>query len=97
MGYVLGKPEGAGQLWHGHVSAVSVNPEYRRLGLVQNLMDLFEEICEKTHNAYFLFENRMLLQLACMRNLDTQFIEHYGITNRGYADSTRNKKIIFSC
>jgi len=54
MGYVIGKAEGEGPLWHGHVSAVTVSPEYRRLGLAQNLMDLFEDICEKTHNAFFV-------------------------------------------
>jgi N-terminal acetyltransferase B complex catalytic subunit len=54
MGYVLGKAEGEGHLWHGHVSAVTVSPEYRRLGMAQTLMDLFEDICEKTHNAYFV-------------------------------------------
>jgi N-terminal acetyltransferase B complex catalytic subunit len=30
MGYVLGKAEGEGKLWHGHVSAVTVAPRYRR-------------------------------------------------------------------
>ena len=54
MGYVLGKAEGEGPLWHGHVSAVTVSPEYRRLGMAKTLMDLFEDICEKTHNAYFV-------------------------------------------
>jgi len=54
MGYVLGKAEGEGPLWHGHVSAVTVNPEYRRLGMAKTLMDLFEEICVTTHDAYFV-------------------------------------------
>lgn len=30
----MGKAEGKGQLWHGHVTAVTVAPEYRRLGKV---------------------------------------------------------------
>lgn len=54
MGYVLGKAEGEGPLWHGHVSAVTVSPEYRRLGMAKTLMDLFEDTCETTHNAYFV-------------------------------------------
>jgi N-terminal acetyltransferase B complex catalytic subunit len=29
MGYVLGKAEGDLKLWHGHVSAVTVVPDYR--------------------------------------------------------------------
>lgn len=43
MGYVLGKAEGEGKLWHGHVSALTVAPEYRRLGLAATLMRAFEE------------------------------------------------------
>jgi N-terminal acetyltransferase B complex catalytic subunit len=44
---VLGKVEGEGKLWHGHVTAVTVAPEYRRLGLARNLMKLLEDISEK--------------------------------------------------
>lgn len=29
MGYILGKAEGEGTKWHGHVTAVTVAPEYR--------------------------------------------------------------------
>ena len=32
MGYIMGKCEGVGENWHGHVTAVTVGPEYRRLG-----------------------------------------------------------------
>lgn len=28
MGYIIGKVEGTGNLWHGHVSAVTVAPAY---------------------------------------------------------------------
>lgn len=54
MGYVIGKAEGEGTLWHGHVSAVTVAPEYRRLGLAKTLMDYFEDVSVKTYNAYFV-------------------------------------------
>ena len=30
MGYILGKAEGEGEKWHGHVTAVTVAPEYRQ-------------------------------------------------------------------
>lgn len=30
MAYIMGKAEGKGELWHGHVTAVTVRP--RRLG-----------------------------------------------------------------
>jgi len=46
---VLGKVEGEGKLWHGHVTAVTVAPEYRRLGLARNLMKLLEDISEKVY------------------------------------------------
>lgn len=54
MGYVMGKVEGEGTNWHGHVTAVTVAPEYRRQQLAAKLMDILEEISEKTYNAYFV-------------------------------------------
>ena len=54
MGYVLGKAEGEDKLWHGHVSAVTVAPSYRRLGLAKTLMDDFEQLCVNTYQAYFV-------------------------------------------
>lgn len=54
MGYVLGKAEGEGKLWHGHVSAVTVAPSYRRLGLAKTLMDDFEDLCVNTYDAFFV-------------------------------------------
>jgi N-terminal acetyltransferase B complex catalytic subunit len=53
MGYVLGKAEGEGTLWHGHVSAVTVAPEYRRLQLAKTLMGDFERLSERKKN-YFV-------------------------------------------
>ena len=32
MGYIMGKAEGTGEDWHGHVTALTVAPVYRRLG-----------------------------------------------------------------
>eukprot|EP00245_Coleochaete_scutata_P009824 TRINITY_DN3329_c1_g1_i1.p1 TRINITY_DN3329_c1_g1~~TRINITY_DN3329_c1_g1_i1.p1 ORF type:complete len:175 (-),score=33.64 TRINITY_DN3329_c1_g1_i1:10-534(-) len=54
MGYIMGKVEGDGELWHGHVTAVTVAPEYRRQQLARKLMNLLEEISEKTYNTYFV-------------------------------------------
>lgn len=56
MGYVIGKAEGDLNLWHGHVSAVTVSPEYRRLGLARLLMDYLELCSGKPnfYNAYFV-------------------------------------------
>lgn len=52
----MGKVEGdkARKKWHGHVTALTVAPEYRRLGLAKKLMFLLEEITDKIHKAYFV-------------------------------------------
>lgn len=49
----MGKAEGsvAREEWHGHVTALSVAPEFRRLGLAAKLMDMLEEISERCSSA----------------------------------------------
>ena len=54
MGYMLGKSEGIGKLWHGHVSSVTVAPTYRRLGLAKVLMEDLETISSDVYNAHFV-------------------------------------------
>ncbi|KAL1918472.1 uncharacterized protein VTP21DRAFT_3132 [Calcarisporiella thermophila] len=54
MGYFMGKAEGHGKEWHGHVTAITVAPEYRRLGLAEGMMRLLEEVSEKIYNGYFV-------------------------------------------
>ena len=49
-----GKAEGVGKNWHGHVTALSVAPPYRRLKLAKKLMALLEEITETVHDGYFV-------------------------------------------
>jgi len=44
---VMGKAEGPAENWHGHVTALTVGPEYRRLGLAAKLMNILEDISEK--------------------------------------------------
>eukprot|EP00438_Fugacium_kawagutii_P007829 Skav212608 [mRNA] locus=scaffold2176:193896:195161:- [translate_table: standard] len=58
-GYIIGKVEGAGPNWHGHVSAISVAPEFRRTGVANRLMEYLEEDgwmakCEEMHDCYFV-------------------------------------------
>ena len=43
----MGKAEGRGKDWHGHVTAITVAPEYRRLGLADGMMKLLENVSEK--------------------------------------------------
>ncbi|KAI9208749.1 acyl-CoA N-acyltransferase [Polychytrium aggregatum] len=54
MGYIMGKAEGLNKLWHGHVTALTVSPEFRRLGLADGLMKILEEVSEKIYNTYFV-------------------------------------------
>ncbi|KAG6575909.1 N-terminal acetyltransferase B complex catalytic subunit NAA20, partial [Cucurbita argyrosperma subsp. sororia] len=54
MGYIMGKVEGQGESWHGHVTAVTVAPEYRRQQLAKKLMNLLEDISDKVDKAYFV-------------------------------------------
>lgn len=39
--------------WHGHVTALTVAPQYRRLGLAQSLTKALEMGCEE-QNAWFV-------------------------------------------
>ena len=43
----MGKAEGHAENWHGHVTALTVAPEFRRLGLAANLMKRLEDVSEK--------------------------------------------------
>ncbi|CAI2353727.1 unnamed protein product [Caenorhabditis sp. 36 PRJEB53466] len=67
MGYIMGKIEGRDTDWHGHVTAVSVAPSYRRLGLAAYMMDFLEGTSE-ARNAYFVdlfvrLSNRVAIEL----------------------------------
>ena len=51
---VLGKAEGNGPEWHGHVTALTVAPEYRRLGLARRMINLLELVTDETYRGYFV-------------------------------------------
>lgn len=56
MGYVFGKAESFASeenSWHGHVTAVTVPPEYRRLGMATQLMGMLEAGSERC-NGWFV-------------------------------------------
>jgi N-terminal acetyltransferase B complex catalytic subunit len=40
--------------WHGHVTALTVAPEYRRLHLGRNMMDLLERISDQVYHGFFV-------------------------------------------
>jgi len=54
MGYVIGKAEGKGADWHGHVTAITVAPEYRRLALARKMMSLLELVSDATYLGFFV-------------------------------------------
>ncbi|KAK0482617.1 N-acetyltransferase [Armillaria novae-zelandiae] len=54
MGYVIGKAEGTNTEWHGHVTAISVAPEYRRLSLARKMMTLLEMVSDDIYRGYFV-------------------------------------------
>jgi len=54
MGYVIGKAEGQGVEWHGHVTAITVAPEYRRLSLGRKMMNLLELVSDATYHGFFV-------------------------------------------
>ena len=45
---------GSDRLWHGHVTAVTVAPPYRRQNLANKLMQTLESVTEEYHDAYFV-------------------------------------------
>jgi len=53
VGYIMGKSEGTGENWHGHVTAVSVCPAHRHGGVAAKLMQYLEQVSEQK-NCYFV-------------------------------------------
>ncbi|KAJ7190711.1 N-acetyltransferase [Mycena pura] len=54
MGYIMGKAEGAHTEWHGHITVLTVAPEYRRVGLASRLVALLERVSDDAHRGYFV-------------------------------------------
>ena len=57
--YILGKVEGdkndeKKKNWHGHVSAVTVAPYFRKQGLARSLMNFLEDVTENQHDGYYV-------------------------------------------
>lgn len=52
-GYLLAKVEGKAREWHGHVTAITVAPEYRRLGLASWFMKHLEQVSDRK-KCYFV-------------------------------------------
>lgn len=67
----MGKAEGDDKLWHGHVTALTVSPDFRRMGIAKRLMDHLEEVSEKMYalvlSAYWSSSH--------LRRYDTYFVD----------------------
>ncbi|CCH42302.1 hypothetical protein BN7_1846 [Wickerhamomyces ciferrii] len=54
-GYMMGKTEGNNDLWHTHITAVTINHYYRRIGLASYLCSNLEYITDSTpHETNFI-------------------------------------------
>ncbi|ANZ74866.1 BA75_02943T0 [Komagataella pastoris] len=54
-GYMMGKTEGKAKEWHTHITAVTVNPTYRRLGLASFLCEHLDQATDQEpYNTYFV-------------------------------------------
>jgi len=73
MGYVIGKAEGNGAEWHGHVTALSVAPEYRRLSLARKMINLLEMVSDEIYKGYFVD-----LYVRCANNVAIGMYEGFG-------------------
>ena len=54
MNVVIGKAEGHQAEWHGHVTALTVAPEYRRLSLARKMMNLLEHVSDSSYRGFFV-------------------------------------------
>ncbi|KAF7979596.1 hypothetical protein HWV62_26388 [Athelia sp. TMB] len=54
MGYIIGKAEGQSNEWHGHITALTVAPEYRRLYLARNMINILEMVSDAIYKGFFV-------------------------------------------
>ncbi|KAF9545455.1 N(alpha)-acetyltransferase 20, NatB catalytic subunit, partial [Lunasporangiospora selenospora] len=85
----MGKAEGKGTDWHGHVTAITVAPEYRRLGLAEGMMTLLERVSEHPYDGYFVD-----LFVRCSNKVAINMYKQFGYsiyrTVKGYYDGGEN-------
>jgi N-terminal acetyltransferase B complex catalytic subunit len=73
----MGKAEGRGENWHGHVTAFTVSA--RRLGLAATLMAWLEDVSEKEEPTSWtcLYVYRTKFQSICRSVLVIYYTEQY--------------------
>lgn len=61
----MGKAEGRDTNWHGHITAVSVAPEFRRMKLAATFMENLENISERWGWRIAFSKNHFIYRLKC--------------------------------
>lgn len=61
----MGKVEGQGESWHGHVTAVTVSPDFRRQQVAKKLMNLLEDVSDKMYAIHIATPNRNFEIIIC--------------------------------
>ena len=87
-GYLLGKVEGKDKNWHGHVTAVTVAPDYRKQGLAKALMELLEYVTTYVHDAYFVDLFVRSTNKVAIEMYQKQGYSIYRIVDKYYSDDT---------
>lgn len=70
---VLGKAEGQNAEWHGHITALTVAPEYRRLSLARKMIDYLERVSDNNYRGFFVD-----LYVRCTNNVAIGMYEGLG-------------------
>lgn len=102
-GYMMGKTEGSGDLWHTHITAVTVNAHYRRLGLASYLCDNLEYMTDAPpHETNFIdlfvkVTNTLAVQLyeKLGYSVYRRVVGYYGGNERPVMDRINDDKDAF--
>lgn len=70
---VLGKAEGSSAEWHGHITALTVAPEYRRLSLARSMVNRLELVSDEHYKGFFVD-----LYVRCNNALAINMYEGFG-------------------
>ncbi|KAF9526163.1 N-acetyltransferase [Crepidotus variabilis] len=73
MGYVIAKSEGSGTDWHGHITALTISPPYRRLSLASRLCSFLALISSSTYKNFYID-----LYVRCANTIAIGFYEREG-------------------
>lgn len=69
---MIGKAEGANTEWHGHITALTVAPENRRLGLAGKLVALLETVSDEVYKGF------VDLYVRCAHTIAVNMYEGFG-------------------